>query len=175
MNINFKNEKGITMIAIVITIIILLIIISTVSFSSKNGIDMKKLNNMYADIILLEEKIAIYYLKNGNIPIKGEELEIESELKTQLISDNPNNGTKFYEIDLDKLENISLNNNNTTHDTDKYIINYDSHTIYYLKGVTVNEYRAGISGDEAKTYYGVERDYAVLDVENLIYNTINAP
>ena len=84
MNINFKNEKGITMIAIVITIIILLIIISTVSFSSKNGIDMKKLNNMYADIILLEEKIAIYYLKNGNIPIKGEELEIESELKTQL-------------------------------------------------------------------------------------------
>lgn len=175
MNINLKNEKGVTMIAIVITIIILLIIISTVSFSSKNGIDMKKLNNMYADILLLEEKISVYYLKNGTIPIKGNELAIEAELKTQLINDNPNNGTQFYEIDLDKLENISLNNNNSSNDKDVYIINYDSHAVYYLKGVTVNEYGAGISGADPKTYHGVERDYTLLDVENLISNTINAP
>ena len=49
---NIRNEKGITMIAVVITIVILLIIISTVSFSSKNGIDMKNLN-MYMFLICL--------------------------------------------------------------------------------------------------------------------------
>lgn len=174
MNINLKNEKGITMIAIVITIIILLIIISTVSFSSKNGIDMKKLNNMYADILILEEKISVYYLKNGTIPIKGETINL-AEIPDEIEADNPNNGTEFYDIDLDKLENISLNNNNSSLEIDKYIINYDSHAVYYLKGVTVNEYRAGISGAEEKTYYGVERDYTLLDVENLISNTINAP
>lgn len=174
MNINLKNEKGVTMIAIVITIIILLIIISTVSFSSQNGIDMKKLNNMYADILLLEEKISVYYLKNGSIPIKGEPYDITT-IPQGIIADNPNNGNVFYEIDLDRLENVSLNNNNSTNVKDKYIINYDSHSVYYLKGVTVNEYRAGLSGDTARIYYGVERPYTVLDVENIISNVIDAP
>ena len=173
MNINFRKESGVTMIAIVITIIILLIIISTVSFSSQNGIDMKKLNNMYADILLLEDKISVYYLKNGNIPI-GDVCNI-SEIPQEIKNSNPNNGNVFYEIDLDKLENVSLNNNNSTNEKDKYIINYDSHAVYYLKGVKVNEYRAGLSGEIEKIYYSVERPYTLLDVENIIANVVDVP
>ena len=103
-----KNEKGVTMIAIVITIIILLIIVATVSFSSKNGIDMKKMNNMYTDIILLEDKVALYYLEHGIIPAKGAALlpdEIPDEIKTY----NPNDNENYYKLDLDLLENVDLN------------------------------------------------------------------
>ena len=162
MNINIKSEKGITMVAIVITIIILLIIVSTVSFSSKNGIDMKNINNMYTDIILLEEKIATYYIKNGELPIVENSLLILDELPPEIIDKTiyPNNNDNYYKIDLNKLSNITLNNaRDASNVSDVYIINEKSHVIYYLKGVSVEEYTTGIKGEEKKTYYTIPRGY----------------
>ena len=189
MNFNIKNEKGITMIAVVITIVILLIIISTVSFSSKNGIDMKKLNNMYSDILILEEKVAIYYLKNDALPIgrvvdnsifqpvtEMGVVRIHDILNEELYPNNKKEGSLnpvFYEIDLNKLENVSLNNMNTTNEKDKYIINAESHIIYYIKGVTVEEYNAGTEGKKTKTYYTIPRDYTKIDLENMITNVVD--
>lgn len=163
-----KNEKGVTMIAIVITIIILLIIVATVSFSSKNGIDMKKMNNMYTDIILLEDKVAFYYLEHGTIPAKGAALlpdEIPDEIKTY----NPNDNENYYKLDLDLLENVDLNYAiDATNVRDIYIINEKSHAIYYLKGVTISEYN-NLTMDKAQeiTYYTIPRKYDAVDLVEL--------
>lgn len=173
MNINLKNEKGITMVAIVITIVILLIIVSTVSFSSKNGIDMKNINNMYSDIIILEEKIASYYLKYDALPIKGSVLvydDLPDAIKNTSIY--PNNNEEYYIIDLSLIDNISLNNaRDASNASDVYIINTQSHIIYYLKGVSVEEYTSGIKKEEKNTYYTIPRDYTQIDM-GLIENTV---
>ena len=163
-----KNEKGVTMIAIVITIIILLIIVATVSFSSKNGIDMKKMNNMYTDIILLEDKVAFYFLENGTIPAKGAALlpeEIPNEIKTY----NPNDNDNYYKLDLDLLENIDLNYAiDASNVRDAYIINEKSHAIYYLKGVTISEYdNLKMDKKQEVTYYTIPRKYDAIDLAEI--------
>lgn len=98
----------------------------------KRGIDLSKLNNLYKDINILEERISMYYLNNGDIPIKNEKIEFYNSI-------NPNDNNEFYELNLDKLENLSLNyGNRELGNDDIYIINKQSHTIYYKKGIFYN-------------------------------------
>ena len=86
-----KVIYGITLIIIVLIFIVLII-------SIKNGIELSKLNSMYEDIDVLEDKIALYYLDYGNIPIK-ENIKFNYSI-------NPNDSNNFYEIDIEKLDNI---------------------------------------------------------------------
>ena len=45
---NFRDNKGITLVAEVITIILLLLIVSIITYSSKSTFQIRNLNNMYA-------------------------------------------------------------------------------------------------------------------------------
>ena len=140
--VNLKSKKGITVAALTITILLFLMILSTITFSSLSSVQIKKLNNMYSDIISLQEKIDLYYLKNGVLPVQDGSNKItysaDSEIKW-LSQRNPNDGNDYYEITADtigKLGGIALNNSKSD---DKYYINAVSHTIYYSNGVQTEE------------------------------------
>lgn len=122
------------MISLIITILLMLIILSTIGFTATTSLQIKFLNNMYSDIRILDEKIAIYYLKYGNLPTTSSIIEFDKSIN---VNDNKN----YYEIDLNLLEGVSLNNmkDTATVGKDKYIIDEQSHTIYYQKGVIVKE------------------------------------
>ena len=45
--VNLKSKKGITVAALTITILLFLMILSTITFSSLSSIQIKKLNNIY--------------------------------------------------------------------------------------------------------------------------------
>lgn len=64
-----KNEKGITIISLIITVVILLILSSTLITSSNNSPNVQKYNKMSADVQILEDKILVYYNKYEQIPI----------------------------------------------------------------------------------------------------------
>lgn len=99
----------------------------------QNGIELNKLNNVYKDIDILEERVSIYYLNNGNIPIKNNRIDFNYSI-------NPNDNNNFYEIDLEKLENLSINYGKKEYGNDDiYIINEQSHTVYYMKGTNYNK------------------------------------
>lgn len=141
-----KNEKGVTLLLLVLTLIVLAIIIGTISYSSISRIKMRAYYNMCADIELLDEKIALYYLENKSIPIFEDEKligELIPEYSASNVNYNPNNSGKLYKIDLSKLDNLSLNY------TD-YYIDKQSHTIYTSHGIDVTE---------NDTYYTVPLDY----------------
>ena len=180
---NIRSQKGITMIALVITVIIMIIIVSAVSFGAKNGTQLRELNNMYTDILGLEEKVALYYLKTGELPVPEETLAEESipeEIMTFLAPGvpyyqyNPNDGIEYRRIDVNKLDNISLNNaKNLLNTSDTYIINMQSHTIYYLKGVYVQEYDLDSSlegydgsGYIRNKYYTIPRNYKKINLSD---------
>lgn len=117
-----KSNKGITMIALVTTIIIMLILLGV----SINGINISNnavpYNNMVADITLLEEKLLLYYNRYKEIP--------KTEMAKQI------DGVQYYEIDLSKLENLTLNYG-IKYDGDEediYLVN-DNLKVYYLKGI----------------------------------------
>jgi len=114
-------EKKISIFIIVIIITILIII----SISAKKTLNLNKLNNVYKDIETLEDKIAIYYLDYGTIPVKDKKIEFSEN------SINPNDSEIYYEIDLDKIENLKIfYGKKVENENDVYIINEQSHTLW---------------------------------------------
>lgn len=115
-----KSNKGITIVVLVTTVIIMLILLGV----TINGINISNnsvaYNNMVADINLLEEKLLSYYNKYKEIP----KTEVTEEI----------DGITYYEIDLSKLNNLTLNYGINNGDNDIYLVN-DNLNVYYLKGV----------------------------------------
>lgn len=129
-----KNNKGITIVALVITIVIMLIISGTVVSKSVSNLKMETLNKLYNDLTSLQDKVNLYYIKYGTIPIKGVFVGDENFLEEK----NPNDDGEYYVIDLEKINNLSLSLKIKDTGNDVYIINETTHTIYYPKGVEMN-------------------------------------
>ena len=154
MKNKLRQEKGITMMALVVTIIILLILTSVLVFNTQDSVYIKRLNNLYSDIELLRAKTDEYYNEYGQIPAK-----IKYENKIQLeklknVRSTKNDTGNFYVIDLEAMEGITLNygkdyenvknlpkneETNANNYTDLYIINENSHNIFFVRGIEVKE------------------------------------
>ncbi len=140
--INLKSQRGITLVILIITIVILLVLASVTIMNFDTGTDIRNYNYMCADIELLEDKILVYYNNNKTLPTKGEAIaNAKSMLGSQASSrDNDN----YYLVDVSKIMNITLNyGGGDLTNKNVYIINEQSHEVYYLRGV---EY-------EGTTYY----------------------
>lgn len=145
-----KSQKGITLMILVITIIVMSIIVGTLSYNSINSFRMNAYYNMCADIELLDEKIALYYLEHKTLPIiKEEPKEIKESMEEGNVNYNPNNSGTLYLIDLSKLSNLSLTNS-------EYYIDEQSHTIYSSYGKKVGE----------NIYFTVPLDYKQVNLND---------
>ena len=133
-----KLNKGITLVSLIITIVIILILTRVVVTNTYTGSDYKRYKNMCSDVKLLEDKILIYYNKYGKIPtieLTAEELaSITAGLES--IVDK----TKLEKVDTSKLSGITLTYGD---EEDVFLINKDTFEVYYLNGI---EY-------EGTTYY----------------------
>ena len=148
-----KNNKGITMISLVITIIVLIIVTSITIYNGTAQLGIKRVNSLYADIDSISTKVAEYYLKNEKLPVfenkyidnktNLEKLFRENGATTNIT--NANDGDDYYVLDLSKLDNLTLNygddykewtNTSTSDDLQNiYIINSVTHEIYFPHGV----------------------------------------
>ena len=125
--INIKSSKAITLISLVITIIVMLIITGvTIRRASINN-KSDKYNRMVSDINRLKDQVLIFYNKYGEIPKTERTITI--------------NGKEYSEIDLSKLDSITLNygKNYGEEDlleetSDVYAIDSNLN-IYYIKGI----------------------------------------
>ena len=117
-----KSNKGITIVALVTTVIIILILLGVTISGINTSNNAVPYNNMMADITLLEEKLLSYYNKYKEIPKTGTTKQID--------------GVQYYEIDLSKLENVTLNYGiQYEGDTeDIYLVN-NNLKVYYLKRI----------------------------------------
>lgn len=131
-----KSNRGITLAALSITVVLFLIILTAITFSSLSSVRLKQLNNMYSDIINLQEKIDLYYLENGVLPTNGTTISKNSKDCVKDGNINPNDDDTYYLVDITQLDNITLNNSKAT---DLYYVNNQSHTVYYEKGAQVGE------------------------------------
>ena len=153
-----RNNKGITMISLVITIIVLLIVTSITIYNGLAQLGIKRVNNLYADIDSLSTKVAEYYLKNEKLPVYDNKyVENKNQLETLFRKNgattdvtNVNDGDDYYVLDLSKLDNLTLNygdeykdwtSTSSANDIQNiYIINSVTHQIYFPHGIK--------SGDE---------------------------
>ena len=164
---NLRNQKGINMITLSVAVIILVIITSILVYNAKDGTKIKSLNNLYNDIEQLNNKVSSYYLKNGDIPKGDEYTEVAFIENLDDTQKNPNNEGKYYVINLNALEGVSLNygkrfSNPDAEANDIYIINDVSHTIYYVRGIKV----------EDTTYYTVPDEWEKIELSSFSKITI---
>lgn len=148
-NYGVKNNKGITMVALIVTVVVILIISATMITSISNYTNSSALMNMQADIQLLKDKAIVYYNSYGEIPVCEETYfenintaqgsitvykNSESVIINQdFIADrNADDGDVYYQVDTTKLNNVTLNLGT---DEDVYIINAKTLNVYYTNGI----------------------------------------
>ena len=122
-----KSNKGITIISLIITIILILILTTVTITSSYTGSDYRRYKLMCNDIELLEDKILYFYRQYEELPIKNEIADVPEEI---------DNGHKFYEININKLNNITLNYGE---EDDVFIVDSTTLEVYYLNGIMYEE------------------------------------
>ena len=122
-----KNNKGITLITLVLTIAILSILSGTIIYNMNISNNAGEYNNLVADAELLRDKILVYYNKNGDIPKTNRSIKIDE--------------MQYYEIDLKQLGGVTLNygreygnSDALTTLSDVYLVN-ENLDVYYLRGI----------------------------------------
>lgn len=120
---SLKSKKGITIVSLIVTIIVILILTTVTITSTYTGSDLRRYKLMCADIELLEDEILYFYRQYGELPIGAEATNIPEEI---------NNGNKFYVVNINKLDNITLNYGEAE---DIFIIDSETYEVYYQNGV----------------------------------------
>ena len=118
-----RSNKGITLVTLVITIIVILILTTVTITSTYTGSDFKRYKLMCSDVELLEDKILYFYREYGELPIGNEVTNVPTEIE---------NGHTFYEVNINKLKNITLNYGDAE---DIYIVDSETFEVYYLNGI----------------------------------------
>lgn len=180
---NFKNEKGITMISLVVTITIMITLVVTVSASIRPTIELRAYNAIKEDIIRLSEEVKLFYLNNGVLPVNSSKTYLLSDYGIPTKDINPNDGGNYYFIKISLLSGVELNegagNKNNDYDTDDvYVVNEKSLTIYYLKGAVldgnkhytiVDDYTGGFYAED----YYTKVDLPIISVVTMESNGTN--
>jgi len=153
MNYKLNEDRGVTLVALTITVVVLLIVTNIIIYNVRDNLGIETLRNMQSDIETLSDKVANYYAQYGEIPANKEiEYTNINQIRTAgVISENIDTG-KFYIIDLSAIENLTLTygkdyNKITAEMTEQevqnlediYIINEASHNIFYVKGIKIKE------------------------------------
>ena len=167
MRVFLKGNKGVNLISLTIAVTVILILTGTIIVSSVSSLKSNKLRNMQADIDNLRDKVSNYYSQYGEIPA-DKNIEYTNISHINSVSEAVDTGA-FYVIDLSAVENVTLNygkdyekirNGEATTEeeinklTDLYIINADSHNIFYVEGIEID-------GEIFFTDYGEEEKDAV--------------
>ena len=148
----FKERSGLTLVTLSIAVIIILIITSTIIYNMTSNLGIGRLRDMQNDIKNLRSKVADYYAEYDDIPARKDVqyTNIGHLRSAGIISDAVDTGN-FYVIELSSLDNLTLTygqdyeklKNGSVTDpnslNDIYIINEDSHNIFYVQGVELDD------------------------------------
>ena len=159
-----KKNRGITMVALVITIVVLLIIAGISIGAGNNAIKNSKLENLKTNMLLIEVK-AKEQIENAKFRLGTSFDKATEEEKTNRVN------TAKSEFTGDEIVDGDIFNNNTKITTEK-IKEDNKNNIYYYKLSTPNLIDMGlknVKSDEKNGYYIVKYNLKESTIE--IYNT----
>ena len=149
-----KNEKGVTLLILVITVVILALISIPIIVNTTDISELQQYTYFKADIDKLREAIETTYADMNDLstigPVYTGDFSFLDKVQGNDQVGNPNDSNMYYVISLSNLNSyvnaqISLRygegnkqetyNGNEYSGTDVYIINEQSKTIYYEDGV----------------------------------------
>jgi type II secretory pathway pseudopilin PulG len=148
----FKSQRGINLITLSVTVIVILILTNIILYNVKDNLGVQNLKNMQADIENLREKVSAYDMQYGDIPVycNQENQKVAYDINTKDIKNakviSEMDGEIFYVINLSSLDNLTLNYGKDYEQIKKaedinqfedlYIISANTHNIFYAKGIS---------------------------------------
>lgn len=148
---NLKSQKGVTLISLAFTVIVILILTSMIVYNIPDYIQTKKLKDLQNDIQIVEDKITNYYSRYNSVP---------GNVKYNWTK---NAGRTYYIVDLQALDGLSLNYGKTGYEayknirdsvlngtissaqiqqlnsiTDIFIFDNETLDVYYVQGITLD-------------------------------------
>lgn len=133
-----KNEKGITLISLVVTIVIMLIIAGVATYSGMESIQSSKKSAFISEMEMIQAKVNSIYEERKNNTEKveyynniGQDISIIDETKlATLFPENNFLGFKYFNSnDLKKLDLYNINH--------EVLINYDTREVISLNGIEI--------------------------------------
>lgn len=135
-------KKGISLIVLVITIVVMSILAAIVVINSSNIVVDTEVSKLKIDIAQLEALMDNYKLrKNGNIDFAKTEFDtayLTPEELSQFDGENKseNNKIELYVIDLEKIDAEAVNYGNLKNGTkDRYLYSLTTGKVYYEQGL----------------------------------------
>ena len=160
-----RNKNGISVIALSVVSFVILILLSTVSFSLIKNYNQAMKIEFAQELNMIQILVDDYYYKNGVYPITQNQLQISNisdEVKEkQFLNEAEYNGKYIFNVlNYDLLGISSLKyGKNVSNEYDRYVVSIDTGTVYYAKGLNIdNEY-----------YYTLDDElYGLLNGDNKI-------
>lgn len=142
-----KNQKGMSHLMLIFSIIIIILIIVGVSYFIKTSVEQQQLENYQTNMLLIQGKVKI--LSQESIIQKNEEIlkgkkvldnledeQIKILLEKSVISQEETSFEKYYILENADLEEMGIQN--VILKQGFYIVNYDTDEIIYSNGITVD-------------------------------------
>ena len=163
MNKLIKQEKGVTLIVLVVTIIVLLILAAITMYGGTDMIDKSRLEGLKTNMLLIQTK-AKEYVENAKfqLGIKPEEATDAMKEKAQLELEGEEKGTKLNlgETLVEEVVKIGINTEEISNGN-----------VYWLS--TLNLEKMGVKNtksDDKRGYYIIV--YNMVEGTAEIYNTV---
>lgn len=138
-----SNKRAVTMIALIFTMIIMIIMVTTITISGKNLIFSTRKKEFAKEIYTIERKLKEYKFANSELPIKNEiniNLESINDKEQFNLEENYSSGiVTLYEIDYLKADIENLKRGTGKEENDVYLISKTTNKVYYLKGVKIGK------------------------------------
>lgn len=64
-----RNNKGISLITVIMTVLVLTILLSTISYTAVKNTKVKAINQLYNDLRTVTDEVQLYYAKHNKLPI----------------------------------------------------------------------------------------------------------
>lgn len=153
-NVLSYRKQGISLIALLITVIVTLILVTITTFAVKDGIESANVSAFSNDLAKIEDQVKIYYIENRTIPVRDDAPDKMSEdqvtnlvydkYRNSFVSELSTNGDysedtslgEFYQVDLQKINiTSSVAGTKKLGENDVYVVSVPSMNIYYLQGL----------------------------------------
>ena len=144
-----KNQRGMSQITLVISIIII-IVIAVLGFNiTKKMLERRNVENYKTNMLLLQGKVKVIskefvmkkedeeILEGKKVSENLEREDIKELLQKEIISQEDESFERIYIIENDDLERIGLSNIKLK--DGYYIVNYNTDEIIYSKGIEIDQ------------------------------------
>ncbi|MBQ3414987.1 MAG: hypothetical protein IJH39_06505 [Clostridia bacterium] len=161
---NFKSEKGVTIKSLIIIIILLFAMIGTVIFTSKNLLEVRRLDSLETNMLVIHAKAKEYCenakTKLGAIPTDETRQEAKKYLDEIGSKDYENlqkdierfhveDKEYLYLLTAESFEKMGITNINSNEKNGYYFVNYD------IEGEKVEVYNSKGYTKDNNTYYSL--------------------